>query len=116
MLKGVDINEILEYSVKSDTGDNPTKFLIRNLKLSDKLGLFSGAMDKDGALDISKLQDKALPILLSGLKGIKNLNGKDYEPVTEDVIQMLSRDLITITEVLGKILEYNFMSEGEAKN
>jgi hypothetical protein len=114
MLKGIDTNEVSEYIAKNDTADNPTKFMICNITNRKKLGLFTGAMDKDGGIDLSKLQDRAFDILLAGLKSIKNLNGKDYEPVTEEVLNMLP--LPVLTEVISRILEYNFMSEGEAKN
>lgn len=113
MLKGIDINEVVEYVSATDKTDNPTKFLIGNISNRKKLALFTNAMDKEGNLDIAKLQDKAVDIILAGLKGIKNLNGKDYSP-TEEVLDMVS--LQVLTELVSKILEYNFMSEGEAKN
>ena len=114
MLKGIDINEVFEYAVKSDDVNNPTKFLIINISNRKKLGLFTSGMDKDGNVDLTRLQDKAFDILLAGLKGVKNLNGKDYEPVTEEVLEMLPVNILS--ELIAKILEYNFMSEGEAKN
>ena len=114
MLKGIDIKEVVEFVSTQDVSGNPTKFLICNLSNRKKLSLFAGSMDKDGNMDMSKVQDKTFDILLAGLKAVKNLNGKDYEPVTEDVLDRLS--LPVLTEVLNKILQFNFMSESEAKN
>lgn len=114
MLKGIDLNEKIRVVSTEDKGDNPTLFFIGNVKHSDKMRLFSGAIDKAGEVDISKLQDRALDILKIGLKEIKNLDGRDYTTITDDVIDSISFNVVM--ELVGKILEYNFLGKGEVKN
>lgn len=113
MLQGIDVNEKVEYSLKADT-ENPTIFLLGNFTNRDKLKLFANAVDKDGQLDISKLQDKLFDIVKVGIKGVKNLGGKDYDVITDDVLDMLSVN--AIVELGQKVLEINFASEEERKN
>ncbi len=115
MLKGIDINEKIEFVSESDKGDNPTVFLLGNISNRDKLKLFSGAIDaKTGQIDLAKIQDKTLDILQAGLKGIKNLGGKDISEITADVVDLIPFNVAI--EIVGKILEFNFASEGETKN
>jgi hypothetical protein len=114
MLKGIDANEVFEFVTKGDTGEKPTKFLIANISNRKKLELFTSGMDKDGNVDLTKLQDKAFDILIAGLKAIKNLDGVDYDPVTEEVLEKLP--ITVLAELIAQILAHNFLSEGEAKN
>jgi hypothetical protein len=115
VLKGVDLNERIEYISDDDKGkDNPTIFILGNITHKDKLRLFTGAIDKAGAVDVSKLQDRCLDILKAGLKEIKNLNGKDYPTIDDVVVELISFKVVM--ELVGRILEYNFASDAEIKN
>ena len=114
MLKGVDIKETVEYVSPSDAGDNPTKFILGNISNRDKLTLFADAINEKGEVDMKKVMSKAVDVVQAGLKGIKNLGGKDYDVITEEIVDMLS--FIIMSELVGKILELNFVSEGQAKN
>jgi len=114
MLKGIDINETLEFVSTQDSSDNPTRFLIKNIPIRSKMSIFSGALDKKGDFDISKMQEKAVDIFKAGVAGILNLNGVDYKEVNDEVVNRVS--FAILIEVVGKVLEFNFASEGEAKN
>lgn len=71
MLLGINRDDITEYSVANDT-DNPTVFVIGTILHKDKLRLLMEAMDKQGGIDLSKLQDKTLDIVKAGVKCVKN--------------------------------------------
>ena len=114
MLKGIDIQETIEYSSQLDGGDSKTIFLIGNLPQRDKLRLFSNVTSKDGTFDKSVIEDKAGDIFKSGVKGIRNLRGKDYTVITDEVYELIH--LPVLIEVIGKIIEYNFSFEGIEKN
>ena len=114
MLKGIDVNEVKEYVSEQDKSENPTKFLIKNISTRAKMTIFSGALDKEGQFNVANMQDKALDIFKAGIKEIKNLGEVDYKDITDDVINLLP--FTVIIEVVGKILDFNFVSEGETKN
>jgi len=108
MLKGISLNEVLEYSSVKDEGEPKTIFLIGNITHKDKIRLFDG-------MDTSKVaMSKAFDVLKIGLRGIKNLNGKDYESITEEVLELIPFEVIG--ELLGKIVEFNRLGEAERKN
>lgn len=114
MLKGIDVNEVVEFVSSQDKSDNPTVFLIRNITMRSKMSLFKGAIDKQGQVDITVLQERAIDIFKAGIKGIKNLGGKDYDAIDDALIDSIP--MVTMIEVVGKILECNFASESETKN
>jgi len=118
MLVGISKNETVEHIVTKEQGkDNPTVFLIGNLTNRDKSRLLMGAINQSG-LDMVKLQDKAIDIVLAGLKGIRNIKVdgevQNISAITESVIDLL--DFETVAELMSKILEVNFMSGQETKN
>lgn len=114
MLKGINVNETVEFISQKDKGNNPTIFLIGNILHSDKSKLLAGAIDKTGIIDISKLQDRMLDIVRAGLKGIKNLDGKDYSEITPDTLEAIPFDVLV--EIMGKVIEFNFLKADEEKN
>ncbi len=114
-MKGIDINEIVEFVSAADKAEeNPTKFLLGNISNKDKMKLFADAMDKEGKIDISKLQDKTLNIVKSSLKRIKNLGGIDYDMITDEAIDKIPFNVLV--ELAGEILKINFLSIEERKN
>jgi hypothetical protein len=114
MLKGIDVNETVDFVSASDTGEDKTIFVIGNILHEDKLKIFSNAVKADGTIDLSGATDKAFDIVIAGLKKIKNLNGKDYSTISKDTLNLLPFSVIT--EILGKILEFNQLGEVERKN
>jgi hypothetical protein len=114
MLKGIDAKEVIEFTSSLDVDKDKTIFLIGNILHEDKLKIFSEAMKPDGTIDLASAANKAFDIIIAGLKGIKNLNGKDYTIITRDVLNILP--FAIITELLSKILEYNQIGEVERKN
>ena len=63
---------------------------------------------------MSGASGKVFDIVLAGLKKIKNLDGKDYDVITKDTLNMLPFSVIT--ELIGKILEFNQLGTAERKN
>lgn len=121
MLTGVNNDETVEYIVQDEQGkDNPTVFLIGNISNKDKIRLFAGAVDASGSFQIDKVQDKATEIVKSGLRGIRNIvdakTGKavDIAVINDAAIEMIP--FVNLLEVMGKIIEFNFISKAEEKN
>jgi hypothetical protein len=114
MLRGIDINEVVEYVSKDDKGDNPTRFYIGNISNRAKLELFKTAMDSQGNINIAKLADKMVDIFKAGVKRISNLNGVDYSSVTDEVAEMIPFPVVL--EVVDRVMNMNFLGAQEEKN
>jgi len=114
MLKGISINETVDFVSSLDKEDPKTVFVIKNITHEDKLRIFSGAMKPDGTLDMTVAGDKAFDIITAGVKAIRNLDNQDYTEITKEVLNRIP--FVIITEILGKILEFNQLGEIEAKN
>jgi hypothetical protein len=100
MLKGIDINEQIDFVLPEDPDkDNPTIFVIGNIANDKKLSFISGTFDKDGNPNMEKLQDKMFPIIKAGLKGIKGLidsktgEKKDYTVIDDAVLNILESNI-----------------------
>ncbi|MCK4248673.1 MAG: hypothetical protein KAX15_02730 [Candidatus Omnitrophica bacterium] len=115
MITGIDKDEVMEYVSQQDKDKkNPTIFLLGIIDGRTKHQFIYDAMDKKGEMDIKLLQGRAYEVLQKGLRGIKNLNGKDYDKINDDVLDRLP--LTIQTEVVAKLFEINFLSEIEVKN
>ena len=114
MLKGIDTNEIVEFVSASDKEENKTKFCIGNITNRDKLRIFTDAMNSDGSMNQDKLQSKTFDILKAGIKKIVNLGGKDYDKITDEVLNLIP--FTAIVELTGEVLKVNFLGEAEVKN
>lgn len=115
MLKGISINEKVPFiSKKDDPNNNPTIFYIGNIPHEKKMEFFGDAINEDGSMNKNKIQERMLDIALVGLKGIKNLNGKDYDKIDSDAINAIEFDVLG--EIVVKIFEFNFVSKDEIKN
>ncbi len=120
-LIGLDKEETFEYISRFDKDkNNPTIFLLGVLSGKDKLKFIEDAFTADGNLDIKKLQSKSYDIVKTGLKGIKNLYNKKtgkYEHIIEITEEILDKlPTIVVTELAGKIIEINYLTEEEEKN
>ena len=111
---GIDAKEVIQFKSVKDTGENPTVFFIRNFTNRDKLKVFGGSMNEKGQFDISKFQDRIFEVLKAGIEKIKNLAGKDYESMTEELLEAIPFDVLM--ELFQKIMGLNFPSEQEVKN
>ncbi len=111
---GIDAKETVEFSSTKDTGDIKTIFTLGSLTNRDKLKIFGGSMNEKGKFDVTKFQDKILDILKVGVKRIKNLGGKDYDGITEEVLEFIPFNVLM--ELFHKVMEQNFLGEQEAKN
>ena len=58
MLKGIDNKETIEFISTTDTAENPTVFLLGNISNKEKLNLFPDAIDRTGAIDMSKMSGR----------------------------------------------------------
>lgn len=117
MLKGINVDETVEYVSKKDAGESPTKFLIGVLTHADKLSIFGDAINDKGEVDVRKiLQEKLVPVITAGVKGIKNFDGVDYAKgeITKDLIDKIDFDVVT--ELLEQVIAHNFPTEQERKN
>lgn len=114
MLKGIDVSEVIQYSAKEDTAEQKTVFFIGNISNRQKMKMFSNVVKGDGSVDISVIQDKAIDIFIAGVKKVENLDGKTYDKVDEELADRIP--FPTLIEVVGKVIEYNFVQEQELKN
>jgi len=120
-LIGIDKDEIFEYISNFDKNkNNPTIFELGVLDNRTKLNLLKDAVDSRGEINISALQSKSYEIVKAGLKKIRNLYNKktkqyeDIKNITDEVLDKLP--MVVITELAGKIIEINFLSQEEEKN
>jgi hypothetical protein len=111
---GIDAKETVEFVSTKDTGDVKTVFTLGSFTNRDKLKIGMGSMDASGKFDLNKFQEKIFDVLKVGVKGIKNLAGKDYPDMTEELLEVIPFD--ALMEVFQKIMELNFPSEAETKN
>jgi len=108
MLTGLDPKEVVEYVSVLDKGDNPTKFLLGVLTGRDRIALMSTFETDD------KNPEAYYSTVFKGLKGIKNLGGKDIDIITDEVLNTLPT--IVLKELFSQLLEINFMQKEERKN
>lgn len=111
---GIDAKETIEYKSEKDQGGNPTVFVLGSFTNRDKLKIGMGSMDAQGKFDIDKFQDKIFDVLKVGIKSIKNLGGKDYPAMSEELLEAIPFDVLM--EVFHKIMAMNFHTEEETKN
>ena len=111
---GIDAKETVEFSSAKDTGEIKTVFVLGSFTNRDKLKIFGGSMDSKGQFDASRFQDKIFDVLKVGVKEIKNLAGKDYPGMSEELLEVIY--FAVLMELFQKIMELNFPSEPETKN
>jgi len=115
MLKGIDSSEQFPFSSATDSEDNKTIFMIGNITNREKLRLFGQMASSDGVIKFDRIDEKAIEILRASIKGVKNLNGKDYVGIPDDVLDSIPFNVLI--ELVGKVFEYNFsMEAGAEKN
>jgi len=116
MITGINLNDVLEYSL-SDDKENPTIFLLGTIPTTVVLSLSLAATQKS--------LETTIDVLQLGLKGWKNCaieykkekknySGRDIEVTSKESIDSLPAN--AITELVAKILEINKLSEQERKN
>ena len=111
---GIDAKETVEFKSVKDTSGTPTVFTLGSFTNRDKLKVFGGSMDSKGQFDANKFQDKIFDVLKVGVKGIKNLAGKDYPEMSEELLEVIPFDILM--ELFQKIMDLNFPSGSETKN
>jgi len=116
MITGIDRNERVPFSVKSDEGEAKTIFWIGNLLQRDRIELFGQAVTREGKVDPMVIQAKAIDIFLKSVKKIENLGtvGSVIEKIDEAVVDTLPYPVLM--EVVAEIMNINFVSENERKN
>jgi len=115
MISGINLTEIVEYTLKGDI-ENPTIW---------KLGIIPTKI----LAQMSSMKDQinmAYVILQVGIKGWVNFQGVEYTTVKEKILgtelDVVSQDLINripltaIAELSTKIIEVNKLTVGEIKN
>ena len=120
-LIGINRDEVTEYISEFDKDKkDPTIFEIGILDNRAKLTLLNGMIDSKGELDIKAFQNKSYEIVKAGLKKIRHLYNKKeqrFEILAEINDEALNRlSMVVITELAGKIIEMNFLTEQEGKN
>ena len=114
---GIDAKETLEFVSTKDTGTDKTVFSLGSFTNREKLKIFGGSMNEKGQFDVSKFQDKIFDVLKVGVKGIKNLDGRNYDfpgGMNEEMLEKIPFDVLM--EIFQKIMELNFPSDAEVKN
>lgn len=116
MITGIDKNERYPFVSVADEGEKKTTFFIGNLTQREKLALFGQVITREGKMDATVMQEKAVDIFLKGVKRIENFPGPGQmiETVDEEVVDALPFNILI--EVVAKVMELNFTSENTRKN
>lgn len=122
-MQGIDIKATVDYVSQFETDKvNPTLFTIGMISNRAKLRLFGdvAGQDKDKAIATlsTQLETKAFEVVKAGLRKISNLKigqeVKEITEITDDVLDMLSIEVLG--DIFNKVVEYNFVTEGDRKN
>lgn len=118
MISGIDLSQVVEYSLKDDK-ENPTIWKLGIIPSSIMAKIMKDAQAPDKQVDVS------IAILKIGLKGWENFNQK-FEKVKEqfygyecEVVPLSLLDTIpveSIIELSTKIIEINNLTGQEIKN
>jgi hypothetical protein len=116
MLKGIAINETVDFVSAQDKDEPKTVFVLGNISHEQKMKLFLGSITlTEGNVDLGNFSgDKIFDILLAGVRSIKNLDGVDIPVVTKEALEKIP--FLVLVEVLGKVVEINQVGEVERKN
>lgn len=122
MITGINQKQVVDYVAKVDTGENPTHWGIGVLRQEDKNNLINDAINPDGTIEMRKLITNCVPLLLCGIKYIKNYRQdedsepKDYENmfITEAIIESIPTEVQF--DLLDRLVAFNFVTKGEVKN
>ena len=104
MLRAISINEVVRFTLPDDK-ESPTVFLIKNITHDKKIELFS---------DPAKMMSNAIPTLIAGLKGIENLDGKNYDVITAEVLELVP--FAELPKVMNAVVDFNMLGAVETKN
>jgi hypothetical protein len=106
MIKSLDPKQLVDFVSSLDTGDKNTVFKIGIASGRDRITLVANFEERDvrGYYDLIK----------AGLKGIVNLNGKDYEKITDEVLDLIPTPILK--ELFTEITKLNLTSGQELKN
>lgn len=109
MLTGLDPKQVIEYvSVLEKDKENPTKFMFGVISGKDRIVLMS-------KFEVNETDPACYyELVKKGLKSIKGLSGKDYDTITDEVLDVIPT--VILKELFGEILKLNFLSEIEIKN
>jgi len=102
----------VKITLETDKGEDKTIFVLAPLLFKDKLKLMKLLeKTKDNVVDID---DTAIDLLVNSVVEIQGLDGEQtIEEVTKGVIESLP--LPVIIELLGKVVEFNFLLEDGKK-
>ncbi len=109
MLKGIDINQRVEFISTKDTDEPKTVFVLRPLTGSEMLDV--SKYITDGKLSISG--DFATYVLGNAIVEIKNPDLKEKEEIQTFIKKMTT---FIITELISEVTRLNNLSDDEAKN
>lgn len=119
MIRGIDVNETIKYTLKDDTGANPTVFHVGVLLKRDFFTLLHGVLTDNGTPDIKIIQENAGDIVKKGIKKVQNYaigkgEPKDYDVVDDALIESLPAT--ALVELAMQVITANFLSGLEQKN
>jgi hypothetical protein len=106
MIKGIDVNQRIEFSFSNDKDDPKTIFVFRPLTSAEMMDLASDAQGNTVKLAGSKIFE----YLQLGIVEIKNY------PVTDVKEALKTLPMDVITELVREMGRMNNMTEQEAKN
>lgn len=107
MLKGIDVNERIEFVSKEDVSDPKTVFVFKLLSGAEMIG-FSRFME-DGQLKLSG--DNVIDFIDNSIVEIKNFSN---DLPKRSVISSLPANILT--ELFTQISKINNLSKGDEKN
>ena len=111
MLVGIDSKETIEFVSQHDKSDPKTVFIIGNISNRDKLKIVGSMASANGTVQVSGIDENSIIMLKASIKGVKNLNGKDYDKFDDDVMDLLPFEVLV--ELITESMRVGLGSIGE---
>lgn len=112
MIISLDSNKVVKYQSKSDTGSEPTYFLLGVISHKDMLELQSEWTEKNSGTTTYKIVKKGL----KGWENFKDSNNKNVEFKYNDESCLENIPLNILIELGNEIIKLNVLSELDKKN
>lgn len=118
MIKGIDINQRVEYTFKNDTTDPKTVFVIRPLSPTEFAG-FTKVDPETKSVIVSG--DAIINLLLSAVVEVRNyaIGDEEIKTTTDNSVKksiFRSLPASELNEIFGEVISMNKLGDTERKN